>query len=791
MRTWTLGAGDPLHLTLACDARLASPDYANDQTWQLDLGGGEPAALGLRSTYGLRARLMRLFPRFVQGGKALHDPQNFVSPPRVTYFAPNFLEVTFSPLSGLKVAAEYWAATSQIVAGRLTLLNQGVTPLQFSLEWVAQLAALEGQSMTPAQRQSVNILTGRTAALSPVLFMTGGAQPGSGPHPSLALTLDLPAGASRQFTWALASLAEEQESFEAARRTAARPWEAERARLERLNESQSVEIFTGDLDWDAALAFSQRAAFGLLLGSSPQLPNPSFCLTRQPDSGYSPAGDGSDYQRFWNGQAAPEAYWLTSLLPGAPEIGRGLLENFLAVQEQDGAIDAKPGLAGQRARVLAAPLLASLAWKLHQRQPDPQFLSKNYPALQKFFWAWFSPARDQDRNGLPEWQNVAQSGFDENPLFDGWHEWSQGIDINTVQSPALTAMLYREAACLQRMAELHGRAADAALLQRQAEILKQGTLACWDEDGGFYRYADRDTHLSLSGKILSDRQASSSLDLQKEFKDPTRLVLRIHGQNEALKRPRVTISGKLNGVEQNETLNWHAFRFSASGAVATTQKTFDSLGHFEFDGLNRKDRLTIQTVDLSIPDQTLLLPLWANLPDERAAHNLLFRTLLDADRFDHPFGIPAFPRAFVPAADALCMSVHLPWNALVAEGMLAYGYRREAARLMAHLMSAVIQNLKRGQSFHRAYHAESGAGLGERDSLYGLAPVGLFLSLLGVEIFSPRKVALRGENPFPWPVTVKYRGLTVQRLSGHSEVIFPNGQSAQVADPANTLICMD
>ncbi|GAB4502632.1 MAG: hypothetical protein Fur0035_21860 [Anaerolineales bacterium] len=790
MRDWTLGNGDPLHLTLACDARLTPPDYANDHTWQLDLGGGEPAALGLRSSYGLRARLMRLFPRFVESGRAIHDPEKFISPPRVKRFYPNFLEVNFSPLSGLKVNAEYWAPASQIVAGRLTLLNQGVTPLQFSLEWVAQLSPLEGQSMTAAQRQSVSVLEGRSGNLAPVLFLSGGAQPGGGPYPSLALALDLPAGASRQFTWALASLGDAQESFEAARRASARPWEAERARLERLNESQSVEIFTGDLDWDAALALSQRAAFGLLLGNSPQLPNPSFCLVRQPDSGYSPAGDGSDHQRFWNGQSAPEAYWLNSLLPGAPEIGRGLLENFLAVQEQDGAIDAKPGLAGQRARVLAAPLLASLAWQMYQRQPDPQFLQKNYPALQKFFWAWFSPARDQDRNGLPEWQNVAQSGFDDNPLFDGWHEWAQGIDISTVQSPALAAMLYREAISLIQMAELAGRAADAALLRRQAEILKQGALACWDDDGAFYRYADRDTHLSPSGKILSDRQASASLDLQKEFKEPVRLVLRIHGQDEALKRPRVSISGKLNGAEQNETLDWHAFRFSASGAVATSQKVFDSLGHFEFDGLNRKDRITLQSVDLSIPDHTLLLPLWAKIPDERAARNLLYRTLLDAERFDHPFGIPALPRAFVPEADPLCMSVHLPWNALIAEGMLAYGYRREAARLMAHLMSAVIQNLKRGQTFHRAYHAESGAGLGERDSLYGLAPLGLFLQILGVEIFSPEKVALRGKNPFPWPVTVKYRGLTVQRLNGHSEIIFPSGQSAQVADPANTLICM-
>ncbi len=64
MPNWNLAAGDPLSLTLAADARLTTTDYTNDQIWELSLGGGEPAALALQTTYGLRAHWMRLFPRF-------------------------------------------------------------------------------------------------------------------------------------------------------------------------------------------------------------------------------------------------------------------------------------------------------------------------------------------------------------------------------------------------------------------------------------------------------------------------------------------------------------------------------------------------------------------------------------------------------------------------------------------------------------------------------------------------------------------------------------------------------
>ncbi|PKN91573.1 MAG: hypothetical protein CVU44_18500 [Chloroflexi bacterium HGW-Chloroflexi-6] len=781
-------AGDPLQLTIAADARLSDPNYADDHIWQLDLGGGDPSALGLRTTYGLRARLMRIFPRFFQNGKIINDPVDFARGPAVRFFAPNFLDVDFSPLVGLDVRAEYWVAGSNVVAGRITLSNRAVTPLSISVELAGQLIPIEGQPMSAAQRQSVSVLEGKVANLSPVLFLTGGPQPGPGPYPALVLPLELPPGNSRQFSWALAALPDPQDSFDLARRTAARPFDAERARIELLTQSQTVEIHTGDKDWDAALAFSQKAAFGLFLGKSEHLPHNSFALVRQPDLGYSPLGDGSDHQHFWNGQPPLESYYLSTVIPGSPELACGLLKNFLATQDQDGEIDAKPGLAGQRTRFLAAPYLASLAWNCHQRHPDKSFLQQVYPGLNKFFWSWFSPRRDHDRNGLPEWQHVSQTGFDDNPLFDGWHTWAQGVDITTVQSPALSAALYREASLLCKMADLLGRTSDLTLLRKQMETLREGIAACWDPESFFYHYADRDTHLSPSGKILSDRQAASELDLQKDLKQACRLIIRIHGHGEALKRPRVTITGTLDGREQSESLDRHDFSFSAAGAVTTSQKVYDSVGHFEFEGLTRRDRITIQTVDLTISDQTLLLPLWAGIPDEQQAGALVHRTILNADRFDHPYGVSALPRVFVRDADPVCLSVHVPWNHLIAEGLLAYGYRREAARLVVHVMSAIISNLKRSQSFYRAYHAETGAGQGERDSLRGLAPVGLFLQTLGVEILSPKQVRIWDENPFPWPVTVKYRGLTISRLLDHTEVIFPNGQSTQVSHPADTLV---
>jgi hypothetical protein len=105
-------------------------------------------------------------------------------------------------------------------------------------------------------------------------------------------------------------------------------------------------------------------------------------------------------------------------------------------------------------------------------------------------------------------------------------------------------------------------------------------------------------------------------------------------------------------------------------------------------------------------------------------------------------------------------------------------------------MNAIIKTLKRDGAFRRHYHAESGYGIGEKNALEGLAPIGFFLDTLGLRIISPIKVAIVGFNPFPWPVTVKYRGLTVLRQKDKTNIIFPGGQTVTVTDPDPQVIVL-
>jgi len=511
-------------------------------------------------------------------------------------------------------------------------------------------------------------------------------------------------------------------------------------------------------------------------------------LTRGTDNGYSPKGDGRDYPASWNGQSSLEAYYLANVLPAA-QAAQDLLKNFLAIQAEDGSIDGKPGLAGQRGRYLATPLLSSLAWKLYEKSEDREFLHKAFPQLLKFFWCWFSPENDEDRDGIPQWRHILQTGFEDNPLFDAWHEWSLGVDITQVHSPALEAMLYHEAACLIKMAEQLEQHDSLTLLHEQAARLRNSIESTWQPRTGLYHYRDRATGLSLAGKVLMRQKGSGIVAPKLKFDGPIRLLIEVQTQSPAAARPQIRIH-EFATKPADEVISSSDYQWRNGGAIYTTQKVYSKLAKVSVRGLGAEDMVVISTLDFTTEDHTLFMPLWAGVPDQQRAQTIIGRALLDANRFHRPFGVPAVPALSQPEAESVSQAVHLPWNLLICEGLLNYGFRTDAARILVHNMTAIIQNLKQNRAFYGRYHAEKGTGIGERNALSGLAPLGLFMKVLGVEILSSTRVKLEGDNPFPWNVTIQYKGMKVIRGQNKTEVVFANGKSVLVTDMEPTVVSL-
>jgi len=788
MRSWSLKAGDPRTLVLSADFRFCEPDYINDHTWEIKTGMGDPNPLEVQTTYGLRARIMRIFPGFKIDGRNVSNPEKFSSPPRLQHFFPNYLQFNFSLIHGLDVSAEYWLPTSQTLACRMTFKNQTTYSSNLQYEVYGVLTPLEGQSLAPIQMQSVNVLAGRTSGLGPVVFLTGGPLHGPGPISSLLLDIKLAPLASRNFTWVQAALTDAQASFNLARRTAARSLDAEKARIILTNAAQTLDIETGDPDWDATLAFSQITALRLFFKASEHLPHPSFVLARQPDHGYSARGDGFDHASLWGGQTVLDADYMAKLLPGAPGLAAGLVRDFLSTQKENGFVDCHPGLAGQRGHWLATPMLANLTWQVYLQTRDKEFLQEVFPSLLGFLKSWFDPKQDRDGDGFPEWDHPLQTSFEENPVFSTLHNRDQGADIRFFESPALAACLYRECTSLIAMAGKLDLPGEVESLQTRAESLRTAVKECWSKTAVFYQLRDRDTHFSLKTKLVLSHRGSGEYRSNILFKHPVRLLFQISGSNQASRSVDVCLQGNSSSGPVVIRLDRKDFHWDQNVAYATSHQVINSLEKIEVTGLQRSNRFVVRSVDYLQEDQTGFLPLWAGIPGEKEAGKLIYSKLLNPLNFWHPAGISSLSLSNKPPAALESLEVQFPWNNLICEGLLVYGKRTEASILVTRLMETAIQSLKQHGAFFNSYSANDGTGLGEHNNLHGLAPIGLFLQTLGVQIISLQSVRLEGTNPFPWPVTIKYRGLVIVRKVEATDITFPDGQTIQVTDTAACLV---
>ncbi len=786
MREWSIPSEGPLSLRIAADARLIAPDYVNDQIWELSLKGGEPPAIALQTTYGLRARSMRIFSGFGWDQARVTDPSQFITPPTVSRFLPNYLKIGCAPFTDLHVQAEYWAVDSHLMAGRFTLHNKGSEGKKLVLRLHAVLHPEESsQAMGEAVFAGANVLSGNTGSLAPVVFLAGGASVEHTAYPALTVTHTLRPGASKIWVWAHAGLHDHEASFEAARALVARPWDSEIARLELVNAS-IVDIQTGNLDWDVAFALAQKEALRGYVGPTPYLPHASFVVTRIPDRGYSELGDGSDYNWQWDGQTAADAYLnLPKILPVAPELAKGVILNFLSAQSADGSIDWKPGLGGQRKGALSIPLLATMAWTIYKHTEDKSFINTVFPSLVEFFEAWFTKPHDRDQDGHPEWDHTAHMAFDDNPSFTSWRRWAQRLDITKAETPDLAAYLYQESRSLIEMADLLGQTASVPELEARAARLREAIESSWSDNTCSYHFVDRDVHLSVPGSVLGMGTGQFTLDIKRSFDSPVRVLIRSSGKEGLSHAVKVFIHGRGRSNRQRvERLSERHFQWFWEFGAATSDKTYTEIERIEVVGLGDEFETEICVADFTRQDQSLLLPLWAGIPSPDRAERLVRMTLLDPERYWRPYGIPicsASDPAYSADNRQGSGGVWMLWNTMLGEALIDYGYLEEAVELVERLMGAIVHNLRVDKAFREAYNADRAEGLGERGHLSGLAPIDLFLYTLGVRLISPRKVWLRPGNSFPWTVVVSWRGLRLECLKDRTIVTFPNGQQVDVA----------
>lgn len=757
MREWNLTESDPTHLTIAADSRLTTPEYLNDLIWELKFRGGDPPAVLIESSLGLRVRSLRLFPRFLRNNIWTSDPELFFQKPILHQFTPNYLRLSFHPYQTLAVNMECWVQQSNTLIGKIHFRNTGLMKETTGFEWVAGLTPIHKNAVFTAVEQGVHtILTAEIENLFPVCFMTGGPYAGSHTHASLGIDLPLEKDATRTLTWVLAVTPDRVASYELARATAGENQDGQVARIALLDQSQTVTIHTGNPDLDAGLAFSQKAAFDLLMRHQNQY---SLILRRRPEDGSALTDNGRDYGHSWSGSTALDLWYLSQVIGSASApVVSALLDSFLALQDPTGFIPWRSALNGRFTNRLTLPQLASIAWRVYERTGDQAWLAARLPQLISYLRNWFDQSNDRDGDGYPVWQHPFQSGFDNSNLTHPWNTTSQRVAPETVEAPSLASFLISELDAIARIAEEVRQPMSELPVQELKTRLVSQLAAVWSDEKATYQYRDADTDRTTSGQHLMTFDQSGVLDLNAHFSQPVRLQITCSASNELTRVIRISIRGENNAGPCVEDVTPRKIHWLHGEGHYTTEHTFSTIHQITVEGLAPGDKCTVAVIDHTVEDLSLLLPLITSAMPEAQTEPLIRNTLLK--QYRTAFGLSAFPKSD-KTSGLVADHLNFPYNLLLLNALYDHGYVQEAADLFLDWSVAIINNLRLEHDFTTAIDSVTGKSTSDFTNCLGLLPVDFFLRLAGIDLLSPNKLVLRRLNTFPFAVNVQFRGIRI------------------------------
>ena len=127
--------------------------------------------------------------------------------------------------------------------------------------------------------------------------------------------------------------------------------------------------------------------------------------------------------------------------------------------------------------VTKPPILAWAALKLHETDPDVNFIREIYPQLVRFNAWWFS-MNDDDNDGIVQYTHPYSSGLDDSPL------WDYGMPV---ESPDINTYLCLQMEAFTRFAEILGQQAEADMWRRRRlSMLRRMVKDMWDEEAGLF-----------------------------------------------------------------------------------------------------------------------------------------------------------------------------------------------------------------------------------------------------------------------------------------------------------------
>jgi hypothetical protein len=768
----------PKAFILVPDGEFSAFNPANDQIWSLCLDASDTCPFYLHTTYHLRAKSMRLFANISFGHRRQTKPGDFSQPPTVTSYTPGTLQIKYHLMIPLQVQFSCFITEPEIIVGRIDIVNTGEESIELDCELAAVLIPMgKGHPTHPERHDGNQILCGETDDIFPVLFMSGGPQATSNPYPALRAPLILEPGESESLHWTLASKSSQKASLDAARQNTRSNWHNAFHVQIKKHASNVLNIKTGEPDWDTAFYLAQMNAMTHLVNPDQVDDKHTFIRTRLPDQ---PMLTELENNNFCNLTLLDVNHLAQVILPAHVDLFSKLVESFIERVDDQGQLSSQIHRGKMGTSLNEPPILANLCLMIFEITQDQSFLNRVFPHLRLFFdKGWFAD-KAPDPESFPIWETPEQLQLDTGLFnFDIWEPTGKGLDIRTATSPALAAMLYREALALQKIAQILGDRTARNQYGKTAKVIHEKISSLWENSENLYQYQDHQSHLRPARELYYPGLVQANLFIDKHFIQPQRLQLHLTTHDERTRACVVRIEGRnTDGEEITEQYRGIQIRWIGGLAHLTTQNLFSYIDSIEFEGFNEDDHFLIETADFTQGDISCLLPLWSgNLPKDQLTS--LVKAHCQWEETGFAYGIPETWRGERPLPDALPQQVSVLWNTLLIDGLINEGFHDEAGGIFSNMMKVIINGLKHYNGFFPFYNIDANFPKGKTNALTGLAPIGLCLKIAGIKLFKPDQVAIWGTNPFPWPIEVQWQGLWLRKEGSQTTIDFPDGSRYQ------------
>ena len=786
MHALSFNRNGPKEFILAVDGAFAAFDLENDQVWSVNLEGTHACPFCLQTTYGLRARSMCLFPEITIEHKPYNDPNIFHTQPEVTQYFPDSLRVETRPIDSIHVRVDIFLPESGVLVGSNCIKNTGNTPIHLTSALAAILVPMgKGNPTRPKRDGGIQIIVGQTGDLWPVLFMTGGPAGTNNPYPALSSHLHLKPGQSHKQTWVLATKHSQSASLNAAREIIATNWMRVSQAHVMKHAAQTIQFHTNQPLWDAAFSLSQTTVMTHLISECSQTERPFILRTRLPDR----PPNHTDKRASLDDLTTLELTHLTqALLPTQTKCLAELFENILSRCDETGFLPSKLSSSAFVQPYREPPLLANLCLCLYEQGQDQTLLTRVFPDLCRITRSWLTPDTDHEEIKSFTWENAQQLQMESGLFnFDTWEETGNGLALQFAESPALLSMLYRESKALSKIAEILGQDSQQKEFSDRANFLQERLGRTWQAQWKRFAYLDRESNLIPENEIYIQGQVQGTLKVKQSFKVPQRLQLHLFSADEHTRVCIIKVKGKNpQGKRISEEYRARDIHWALRRAHLTTQHLFAEVDTLSIKGLKAEDQFLIQTADFTEGDITCLLPIWSGAANKKQVKSMV-KAHLNPDKARLTFGIPETWETAHDLPEGLPIRVNVIWNTLIIEGLLREGFVEEAGAIFSKLMGTIVNGLRDFSGLYPFYDSKTGKPTGNRNAIAGLVPMGLFLKIAGIHVFSTTKVAILNHNPFPEKIKIRWQGLHIQREGIHTTISFPDGSTYE-GDPDTPIL---